>query len=367
MREFNLQVETKEQEQAYKSLIKCVDIIDDWVEQTKMAGLALEEIRDNKYYFYWFDTFDAFCRATWGFSATQARHLITAARSMKILETKNEIKILARVEEASKSATQAIPKKATDDEVVEILKEATNNGEKVPTQASIREASAKILKSDIRKSYDKKINNFSSIRKSYNEDNKEDNKEDEIVVEPLPDDTSLVDEIATLKAQLEAKDNEIATLKEQLKKEKALKEKYHKQLKEAKLQLKEVIEDDKNKKIKELEKEVVKLKRSQINVRIDDEVTQATLNALVELYSILQEYRREAEAMLKRDKRKFSKAFLNACEKLGNLNPLHTDKETLKKVYRELARKYHPDMGGEAELMQQINEAYEFIQKYKGY
>ncbi len=39
-------------------------------------------------------------------------------------------------------------------------------------------------------------------------------------------------------------------------------------------------------------------------------------------------------------------------------------KEDIKKQYRFLARRYHPDRGGDPEKMEQINKAYSVLMKY---
>ena len=52
----------------------------------------------------------------------------------------------------------------------------------------------------------------------------------------------------------------------------------------------------------------------------------------------------------------------NALELLG-LPPLIT-KNDVKKQYRFLARKHHPDKGGDPVKMEQINQAYKLLMKY---
>ena len=39
-------------------------------------------------------------------------------------------------------------------------------------------------------------------------------------------------------------------------------------------------------------------------------------------------------------------------------------KEDIKKQYHYFAKKYHPDLGGDAEKMEQINYAYKLLMKY---
>lgn len=39
-------------------------------------------------------------------------------------------------------------------------------------------------------------------------------------------------------------------------------------------------------------------------------------------------------------------------------------KEDIKKQYRFYARKYHPDRGGDAQKMEQVNHAYKVLMKY---
>jgi DnaJ-class molecular chaperone len=39
-------------------------------------------------------------------------------------------------------------------------------------------------------------------------------------------------------------------------------------------------------------------------------------------------------------------------------------KEDIRKQYRYLAKKYHPDVGGDARKMEQINAAYKLLMKY---
>ena len=41
------------------------------------------------------------------------------------------------------------------------------------------------------------------------------------------------------------------------------------------------------------------------------------------------------------------------------------DKEKIKKAYRGMALKHHPDRGGDAEMMKKINHIYEVLIKHK--
>lgn len=41
--------------------------------------------------------------------------------------------------------------------------------------------------------------------------------------------------------------------------------------------------------------------------------------------------------------------------------PLGADAETVKKAYRRLAKKHHPDLGGDEETFKEINDAYDAI------
>jgi len=51
-----------------------------------------------------------------------------------------------------------------------------------------------------------------------------------------------------------------------------------------------------------------------------------------------------------------------ALETLGL--PHMITKEDIKKQYRFLAKKYHPDQGGEQEKMEEINRAYKLLMHY---
>jgi DnaJ-class molecular chaperone len=44
--------------------------------------------------------------------------------------------------------------------------------------------------------------------------------------------------------------------------------------------------------------------------------------------------------------------------------PKLISREDIKKQYHFFARKYHPDLGGESEKMEQINYAYKLLMKY---
>jgi len=44
--------------------------------------------------------------------------------------------------------------------------------------------------------------------------------------------------------------------------------------------------------------------------------------------------------------------------------PRCVTKEDIKRQYRHLARKYHPDLGGTSEKMERINGAYRLLMKY---
>ncbi len=44
--------------------------------------------------------------------------------------------------------------------------------------------------------------------------------------------------------------------------------------------------------------------------------------------------------------------------------PKFITKEDIKKQYRYLARKYHPDRGGDDEMMESLNAAYSLLMKY---
>lgn len=56
--------------------------------------------------------------------------------------------------------------------------------------------------------------------------------------------------------------------------------------------------------------------------------------------------------------------YARACEILGVSQS--DDFEVIKKAYRKLALKYHPDRGGSEEKMKEINDAYEIIKDRKG-
>jgi len=44
--------------------------------------------------------------------------------------------------------------------------------------------------------------------------------------------------------------------------------------------------------------------------------------------------------------------------------PRFITRDEIKKQYRFLARKYHPDRGGDAEMMERINAAYRLLMRY---
>ncbi len=44
--------------------------------------------------------------------------------------------------------------------------------------------------------------------------------------------------------------------------------------------------------------------------------------------------------------------------------PMLVTKEQIKKQYRFLAKKYHPDVGGSREKMEEISRAYRYLMKY---
>ncbi len=44
--------------------------------------------------------------------------------------------------------------------------------------------------------------------------------------------------------------------------------------------------------------------------------------------------------------------------------PKFITKEDIKNQYRFLAKKYHPDVGGDAQKMEQLNHAYQLLMKY---
>jgi len=44
--------------------------------------------------------------------------------------------------------------------------------------------------------------------------------------------------------------------------------------------------------------------------------------------------------------------------------PKFVTKEDIKNQYRFLAKKYHPDIGGDAQKMEQLNHAYQLLMKY---
>jgi len=43
---------------------------------------------------------------------------------------------------------------------------------------------------------------------------------------------------------------------------------------------------------------------------------------------------------------------------------LHDTEEILKARYRALAKKYHPDLGGDKKIMQQINQEYIYVRNH---
>ena len=57
---------------------------------------------------------------------------------------------------------------------------------------------------------------------------------------------------------------------------------------------------------------------------------------------------------------------LNAIENALNVLelPKLITKEDIRRQYRVLAKKYHPDTGGDTEKMEQINNAYKLLMKY---
>ncbi|MDD2400563.1 MAG: DnaJ domain-containing protein [Sulfurovum sp.] len=44
--------------------------------------------------------------------------------------------------------------------------------------------------------------------------------------------------------------------------------------------------------------------------------------------------------------------------------PKFITKDDIKKQYRFLAKKYHPDLGGDVQKMEEINHAYRLLMKY---
>ncbi len=44
--------------------------------------------------------------------------------------------------------------------------------------------------------------------------------------------------------------------------------------------------------------------------------------------------------------------------------PKFVTKEDIKNQYRFLAKKYHPDVGGDVQKMEQLNHAYQLLMKY---
>lgn len=44
--------------------------------------------------------------------------------------------------------------------------------------------------------------------------------------------------------------------------------------------------------------------------------------------------------------------------------PILIKKEDIKRQYHFMAKKYHPDQGGDSEQMEQINRAYKLLMKY---
>lgn len=47
--------------------------------------------------------------------------------------------------------------------------------------------------------------------------------------------------------------------------------------------------------------------------------------------------------------------------------PLHATPQQIKQRYRALAKKYHPDVGGDAQRMQRLVAAYEFLMKEQSF
>ena len=142
---FKLQVNTSEQQKDYNALMFCVDIVNDWVEQTKQAGSALSEIKEHKYYRHWFPTFKAFCQEFWNMSYDSANNLIKYSRVARVLENKKEYKLLEQLEKSSQTVAKEIPAKATEEQVATIVNKATEGGNKKPTQTSIKEAKIEVM------------------------------------------------------------------------------------------------------------------------------------------------------------------------------------------------------------------------------